>query len=154
MIRIIKNFFESIFSSCLSNIDSKLDNIIAYINQEEDSDSSINKLMRHCLGSIDLSDVKAEEFSDENGKKEYLSKISSIVLPIVKNRAKAMIALQKDFISLEANGMEQIWFAKGSINGLSLLLESFERDDGEFKEITKPAEKFDKQRTIDSVVVD
>ncbi len=152
MIKKIKKFFEDIIRHQLSGVNNRLDDILSSLSEPDDN-ASITMLMRHCLGSIDLSDIKENDFEDGNDRKEYLSKIASVVLPIVENRAKILINRQKDFISTEANGTDQMWFARGSINGLILILESFEKDRDEFLEMTKPAEKFDKQKVIDSVVI-
>lgn len=104
---------------------------------------SDSALMRHLLGSIDLSDVPTVDLK-EGERKDFAASIA-IVYPKLHRILKPMIEEQKEF-ALTNDG--DITFSKGTINGMYLVLEAFEAWRGEHIENTKPKEIFDKHATL------
>jgi hypothetical protein len=151
--KIIDKIFGGIIKK-LNDLSSEIVGLILALNnraKKENEDLSL-AFMRKVLGSIDLTNIPEITHPDHEDKKEYLAKITSVVFPIVESRIKTLINHQKDFIANEASCMDQIWFARGSINGLSLVLESFEKDRSEFNDMSKPKENIERGTSFDSVV--
>jgi hypothetical protein len=100
-------------------------------------------LMRHLLGSIDLSDVKPLDFK-EGERKDFAASIA-IVTPKAQRIFKDLADTQKEY-ALTHDGDPM--FAKGTINGIYLCLEAFEGWKSEHLENTKPKEDFDRHATL------
>ena len=82
-------------------------------------------IIRHSLGSISLEDLEEKEES-ENERKEYCSVISA-VYPRLEKDMKKFLHEQLLFISNHAQNWEQVLFARGTYNGIDLLLEHWRK---------------------------
>ena len=91
-------------------------------------------LVRHRLGSIDLSDVERE--MDENERREYCSTISA-VFPRLERDIKKFLHEQLLFISNNAEAWEQVIFARGTFNGMDILLNHWEKANAEHLKLNK-----------------
>src|SRR3990167_2828439 len=127
---------------------SDLKEILANVKLTDNE--AVVALMRHQLGSIDLNDVVEDKMTPEE-RLEYLGKVASIIYPNIKNKAEKFIRHQERFMAVYADINDQMWFAKGSINGLKLLMEDYEKENQEFVELSKPKEKFDPHKLIESL---
>ena len=141
----------------IGSIDIKIDSLYKKLDEiqvdSKKTDSQVAlTLMKHQLASITLDDVKEDVMTSEE-RAEYLSKVASIVFPIVEKKYKKFVRHQEHFMSFEADGDNQLFFSRGSINGLGLMYESFKKENEEFKEMSKPKEKFDPHKLIESLVI-
>lgn len=82
-------------------------------------------LLRHELGSIDLHDIEAETMS-EGERKEYCAAIFA-VFPRLEKDIKKFLYAQLMFASNEADTWERVIFARGTFNGMDILLEHWKR---------------------------
>lgn len=78
-------------------------------------------LLRHLLGSIDISDVKQRDMSD-GARKEFLGRIESSYRDI-KLELESLLDEQKEYIAKEA---DSLLFPRGSMNGILLAIEHFD----------------------------
>lgn len=106
-------------------------------------------LVRHLLGSIDLSDVKEEE-QTEGERKEYCGAICA-VFPRLEKDMKRFLYDQLMFVSNQADTWERVIFGRGTFNGMSLLYEHWKKANDEHLEKTKPKETFDKHSPIGQI---
>lgn len=89
------------------------------------------KLIRHQLGSIDLSDVKEEETElSETKRRAYCAAIFA-VYPRLEKDIKKMLYLQLMFNSNEAGDWSQVIFGRGTFNGMDLLLSKWKKAQAE-----------------------
>ena len=84
------------------------------MSKEFDKDTL--KLLRHSLGSIDLSDIEQEEMSEAEAK-EYNAAISA-VFPRIEKDIKKFLYEQLLFMSNEAQTWDHVLFGRGTYNGL------------------------------------
>ena len=125
----------------IGSIDIKIDSLYKKLDEikvdSKKTDSQVAlTLMKHQLASITLDDVKEDVMTSEE-RAEY----------------KKFVRHQEHFMSFEADGDNQLFFSRGSINGLGLMYESFKKENEEFKEMSKPKEKFDPHKLIESLVI-
>jgi len=85
-----------------------------------------SKLLRELLCSIDLSFIDKEY--TEAQQKEIASLIKSFYDSYFKNDLNKLIDEQKTLIALNAVSDEQLQFSRGTINGLVLIREWFEKN--------------------------
>lgn len=111
---------------------------------EKMTQPSDSALLRHLLGSIDLSDVKPLGELKDGERRDFAASIA-IVYGKLHRILKPLIEDQKEF-ALTHDG--DIMFSKGTINGLYLVLEEFERWRGEHLDNTAPPPAFDKYATL------
>jgi hypothetical protein len=104
-------------------------------------------LMRHLLGSIDLSDIKVEEEMTEIERDGYCAQIFA-VFPLIEKDIKKMLYQQLMFISNNSENWEQVIFGRGTFNGLDLLLEKWEKATSEYENKHKGKEGFDKNSPL------
>lgn len=99
-------------------------------------------LIRHLLGSIDLSDVKEDE--KEISKEERKSYCAAIfaVWPRLEKDIKELLHRQLMFVCNEAETWEQVIFGRGTFNGIDLLYKLWKAAATEF-EATPKEEKGD-----------
>jgi len=90
------------------------------------------KLIRHSLASIDLSDVEHKEES-ETERKEYCAAISAI-FPRLEKTLKRFLYAQLMYASNEAETWERVIFARGTFNGLDIILEHLKQAHNEHME--------------------
>jgi len=96
-------------------------------------------LMRHLLGSIDLSDIEDEEM-DEVERGEYIASISA-VYPRLEKDIKKFLHAQLMFSSNNAENWDQVIFGRGAFNGMDLLLKHWEK--AHFEHSAKAVDKED-----------
>lgn len=110
------------------------------------------KLIRHLLGSIDLSDVDEEEKDmSETERKEYCAAIFAI-WPRLKKDLKKMLYTQLMFSSNEAETWERVVFGRGTFNGLDLMYDKWEKAATEFESMPKEDKQdFNKNNPISEI---
>ena len=108
------------------------------------------ELLRHQLGSIDLSDVQEEEEMSESERAEYCSIISA-VFPRLEKDIKRLLYEQLLYGSNQAETWERVVFARGTFNGMDLLMEHWRKAHIEHTAKTLPQEQFDKSSPIGEV---
>ena len=81
------------------------------------------KLIRHQLGSVDLSDIEEKEMS-ETETKDYNASISA-VFPRLEKDIKALLHEQLMFIANQADTWDRVVFGRGTFNGMDILLEKW-----------------------------
>lgn len=123
-------------------LNGKLSNVLGLLKKEPES----LVLLRHQLASIDLSDIKEEEMS-ENERKEYNSAVSA-VWPRLKKDIEKFIYDQLLFASNNTSNWEQLLMARGTINGFFLLEEKWKQAHIEHEAGGMPKEKFDKSSPV------
>ena len=106
-------------------------------------------LLRHQLGSIDLSDIKEEELS-ESERAEYVAAISA-VWPRLEKDLNKFLHDQLMFMSIESEDWNQVLFGRGTCNGLDLLKEHWEKAHNEHRAKGVPKENFDPHNPIGEV---
>ena len=106
-------------------------------------------LMRHLLGSIDLSDIKDEEMN-ESERKEYIAVISG-VFPRLEKDIKKFLYAQLMFSSNNAENWEQVIFGRGAFNGMDLLLNHWKKAYNEQMGEQVPDEKVDENNPISEI---
>ena len=89
------------------------------------------KAMRHMLASIDLSDVEDEKEMSETERIAYCAAIFAAI-PRLEKDIKLMLRYQLMFVCNEANGLEQVYFGRGTFNGMDLLLEKWKKAAAEY----------------------
>ena len=105
-------------------------------------------LMRNLLGSVSLEDVEQEEMT-ESERKDYCAAISA-VFPRLEKDIKKFLHEQLLFMATNGVDMEQIQFARGTFNGLDMLLDHWRIVHLEY--ISKiPKEEFDKTSPINQI---
>jgi len=112
-------------------------------------DSSI-EIMRHLLSGIDLSDINDEKEMSESERKEYCAAIFA-VFPRIEKDIKKFLYEQLLFSSNQAETWEGVIFGRGTFNGMSLLLEHWNKANLEHQGNSKPKDDFDKNNPIGEV---
>lgn len=112
-------------------------------------------LMRHLLGSVDLSDLdivdvaKPEEMS-EIDRKEYVAAISSVFPRLEKDIKRAM--MQQLLLTFStADNMDKVALGQGTFNGMSLLLNFWRKAHQEHVGEGIPEEEGDKNSPINEL---
>jgi len=82
------------------------------------------KLMRHHLGSIDLSDMVDEKELNEQERRDYCAAIHA-VFPRLEKDVKALLYQQLLFGAKESADWEQVIFGRGVMEGPAILLEKW-----------------------------
>lgn len=106
-------------------------------------------LMRHMLGSIDLSDVKEEEMT-EGQRAEYCNTISA-VYPVLEKDIKRLLYAQLMFASNQAETWDGVIFGRGTFNGMDILLEHWKKAYDEHIAKTRPKEAFDSTQILSEI---
>lgn len=107
------------------------------------------KLLRHQLASIDLGDIEKEEMSEAETK-EYNASISA-VFPRIEKDIKKFLHEQLLFAANQSNSWEQVIFARGTYNGMNLLLDHWRSAFAQHNERIKNEgddKNFDRNKTI------
>ena len=78
------------------------------------------KLIRHSVGSIDISDIKDEERT-ESERKNYVGQIYAVFPAIEKDIQRLM--KEQILLIAEAENFDKLNFGRGTCNGISLLYE-------------------------------
>lgn len=106
-------------------------------------------LIRHQLGSVDLSDVATDEEMLESERKEYCAAISA-VFPRLERDIKKFIYEQIVFMARGSADWNQVMFGRGTVNGFDLLLDHWRLAHNENMEKSQP-KNFDKNSPIGEV---
>ena len=126
-----------------SILNSKLGTLMGYLKPKSDV-----ALMRHLLGSIDLSDIKDE--MSESERREYCASIFAIY-PRLEKDIKKFLFMQLEESLAKAENWEQVIFGKGTFNGMAFLLERWKQVQAEHIENSKVKEKFDENTPIGEI---
>lgn len=108
------------------------------------------ELLRHQLGSVDLSDVQEDGEMSEAERREYAAAIFA-VFPRLEKDIKKFLYTQLLFSSNEAVTWEQVIFGRGTFNGMDLLLEHWRKVNAEHVGNSKPQEGFDPHNPIGQI---
>ena len=108
-------------------------------------------LQRNLLGSIDLSDIEDDKELSEADRRAYCAAIFAIY-PRLEKDLRNFLHKQLIFSSMEARNWDQVIFGRGTFNGISLLLELWEKAAKEHEANSKPEEDFDKHSPISEAV--
>lgn len=107
---------------------------------------SATLLNRHQLGSIDLTDVRDKKLT-ENEIRERNAAIT-VAYKHIENAIKRLEVAQEEYLSTHCEQTKPVLFGRGSINGISLVLEEFEDYKQQHDELIKPTEGFNKHKVI------
>lgn len=107
-------------------------------------------LMRHLLGSIDLSDIEEDKEMSEGERKEYCATISA-VFPRLEKEIKKFLHAQLMFSANQAEDWDKVVFGRGTYNGIDLLYQHWKTAHVEHTAKGKPKEEFDKHSPIGEV---
>lgn len=100
-------------------------------------------LMRELLGSIDTTeDVNPEVFNNRAG---------AIFKDVVEPKLNQMAHEQERFTAAEAANWEQTLFGRGTLNGIELVREEFEKAYGVYLQSTQPKEQFDERNQLPEI---
>ena len=143
------------FKNQINELEKKVEEILHLqknINRiyEKRGSEEFMQSIRHRLGSIDLMEDKEREMTSTQ-RKVYLQRIATFFPKGIEKDIKSMIAEQLKFMGQQSQNIEQFWFARGTVNGLFLLLEKYERLYEEYIESHKPKEKIDKTNLFPEV---
>ena len=109
-----------------------------------------SELIRHKLGSIDLPDIENKIMSTQE-RMEYCGKVALNFKTVIEPEIKKMIKLQEEWMAEKSDGVQQFDIGRGTINGLLLVLEKFEKDYSDYiqyLEDEKNKGKFDKDKIL------
>ncbi len=108
------------------------------------------ELLRHLLGSIDLSDIKEEQLTEAE-QKDYSAAIFA-VFPRLQKDIRKFLHEQLMFSANQATDWEQVVFGRGSFNGISLLFEHWKKAaDEHVANIKGEAEPFNKNHPVGEI---
>lgn len=108
------------------------------------------QLIRQQLSSIDLSGVRDLRPLTEEDRKVYNGRVAAFYPDIERDLKKFLIA-QEEYIARVADNEKQLMFARGTINGIMLILEHYQQVFEEYKAQVKPEEPFDKNKLFPKV---
>lgn len=108
------------------------------------------ELMRHLLGSVDLSDVEEDKEMSEGDRRDYCSAINA-VFPRLEKDIKQFLYTQLMFNSNNAETWDQVIFGRGTFNGIDLLLQHWSKANQEHIGRSKPEENFDKNNPVGEI---
>ena len=102
-------------------------------------------LMRHALGSIDLSDAEETEMTEPQ-RRDYCAAIHA-VFPRLENDIKKLLYQQTLWVAKESEGWDQVTFGRGVIEGMAMLLEKWSAAHHEHQ-ASSTNETFDKHNPL------
>lgn len=145
---LIKRFFDWVDEDRDSGIEElsiRLEEVASRLNEfEDDSDltAKATKLIRHQLGSIDLSDVEIEEMT-ESERAQYLGVAVGAFGNTIKQEAKKLLKAQEEYLSRTVDNEKTLMFSRGTVNGIMLILETYEDYRKEYIAREKKPDDFD-----------
>jgi len=142
----IKEFFKNPAQGVMLNI---LAEDAEKRKEERDKVDFTVSLMRHCLSTLNPGTMMEEDMTREqhqNLQAEASAIYNKKVLHDVKNR---LLQGQLEFMGKEAKDMTDFVFARGTVNGLSLLVEELERLNNLYLTQEKESELFDKYKVFE-----
>ncbi len=108
------------------------------------------RLMRHLLGSIDLSDIEEKKMT-ETERREYCAKVAGM-FSLLEEGVKILTRAQEEWMARQSNGPEQFEIGRGTNNGILLVEEHFQKFRDEhiqnIKEERDKGGKFDKSKVV------
>jgi len=107
---------------------------------------SATLLNREQLGSLEL-DLAGTTGLSEDEIKERNAAVSSN-FKIIELTIKRLLIAQQEFMANQCENEKQLLFGRGSINGISLVLEKFKKYKSQHDELTKPSEEFNPHKII------
>lgn len=109
-------------------------------NKKETDTPSLLVIARHSLGSIDISDITNPDNKPQKDYAEYTAQAAQFY-NFFKQEAEWMMKLQHDYWFTQADGENQMYFGRGTMNGIQLLLQRFEKLKDTHLENIKPKEE-------------
>jgi hypothetical protein len=97
-------------------------------------------LMRQILGSINVSEKPNEEV--------FNNRAGAIFKDVIEPKLKKMAREQERFTAAEAANWDQAMFGRGTLNGIELVREEFEKAHAVYMQSIQPKEEFDKQNPL------
>lgn len=114
----------------------------------EKENKTLTELNQEQLKLITIEDLrKGIEDMSVDERKAYVSRIAS-VFDILEDVCKNAVILQMKHMAEKAKTWEDVLIARGSINGISVMLEWFTDLNHEHIENTRPKEDFDPHKVI------
>ena len=110
------------------------------------------KLMRHLLGSIDLSDIEDKKFRKDMSTSDRDAYCAAIfaVWPRLEKDLKEFMYDQLMFASLNTESFEQLLVARGTFNGFDLLFDFWRTAASEYE--AKPKEDLGQPEDINNPI--
>jgi hypothetical protein len=103
---------------------------------------NIIETTRHCLGSINLSDMVVVDSLTPTDRLNYLKDAEGVFQnQVFQNELKMMVQAQLEFIGLNAANYEEVIMGRGTMNGIDLMLERFSALHNEYRQAIKPEDK-------------
>ncbi|MCK9370263.1 hypothetical protein M0R04_10185 [Candidatus Dojkabacteria bacterium] len=87
----------------------------------------ISDLTRHQLSSIDLKDFEKLLPQNEAERKAYIQYVASGFKSYLDPLFKKLIQAQLEFIGHDATDWDKVNFSRGTLNGLTLIKDEFEK---------------------------
>ena len=129
--------FRKYFEELHKGIES-LHELIRSINKKEEVTSV--SLMRRILGSIDLSEEPSEEV--------FNTRAGAIFKDVIEPKLRKMAREQERFTAAEAANWDQAMFGRGTLNGIELVREEFEKAYAVYQQANQPPEPFDERNPL------
>lgn len=126
------------FTKRIDNISEKVDNlesrfdVYALLFEKQPEITSVS-LMREILGSIDLSEEPNEEV--------FNNRAGAIFKDVIEPKLKKMAREQERFTAAEAANWDQAMFGRGTLNGIELVREEFEKAFSAYQQSLQPVEQ-------------
>lgn len=108
------------------------------------------ELLRHLLGSIDLSDVEDIKELSEEEKRAHIDIIGA-AFPYIEKDIKKFLYEQLMFSSNQAMDWDQVLVGRGTFNGMDLLLEHWKKDRVEYLAKAQPKDQFDEHNPVGEI---
>jgi hypothetical protein len=122
-------------------------------SKKKDLKKELICINRKLIGSISLNDIIFEEELTPTEQKKYLQDAEMIYNnPVFSNELKKMIQRQLEFIGMESTSQDEVYIARGTMNGFDLLIERFSTLHKKYEQATKPEDTdFDKFNPLPGV---
>jgi hypothetical protein len=118
-----------------------LHELINRLNKKEEITSV--SLMRRILGSIDLSEEPNEEV--------FNNRAGAIFKDVIEPKLKKMAREQERFTTAESADWSQVMFGRGTLNGIELAREEFEKAYAVYQQANQPPEPFDERNPLPEI---
>lgn len=132
--------FRRYFEELHKGIES-LHDLVRSLNKKEEVTSV--SLMRRILGSIDLSEEPNEEV--------FNNRAGAIFKDVIEPKLKKMAREQERFTTAEAANWDQAMFGRGTLNGIELVREEFEKAYSAYQQANQPKEPFDERNPLPEI---
>lgn len=126
------------FRKYFQELQKGIESLHELLSKKEPEVTSIS-LMRCILGSIDLSEEPNEEvFNNRAGA----------IFDVIEPKLKKMAREQERFTAAEAANWDQAMFGRGTLNGIELVREEFEKAHAEYLQSIQPPEPFNERNPL------